>query len=309
MFAFATTSAVLTSLTRGLRAPLGRASCSSARSRWLSMAQGRAAPMNPIPLGPTVDVFIVPVLSDNFAYLIHDKLTNVAAVVDPVAPQALLDLADKLGATVTTALVTHRHMDHAGGNAQLAGLRPGVEIVGSAYETAPAVNVLLEHEEMRIVKDGRLAYRALHTPCHTNGHLCFVTDTPKPAVFCGDTLFIAGCGRFFEGTATDMHRSLNTTLASLPDECLVFCGHEYTVANLEFAKSVDPHNKSLQQKLEWARMQIATDRHTVPSTIGEEKKYNPFMRPHVAEIAAAVGKAGRGPDEVLDALRSAKNAF
>jgi hydroxyacylglutathione hydrolase len=273
------------------------------------MAQMVPSSLTPIPLGPLVDVFTVRALSDNFVYLIHDKEAGVAAVVDPVVPDVLLDLAHSLGARLTTALVTHRHMDHAGGNERLAALRPDVEIVGSSYETAPAVNIRMEHEETRIVKEGRLSYKALHTPCHTNGHLCFVTETPTPALFCGDTLFIAGCGRFFEGSAADMHRSLNTTLASLSDDCLVFCGHEYTVANLEFAKSVDPQNVSVNQKLEWAKKQTENGNDTVPSTIGDEKKYNPFMRLHIPEVATAVGKFGRNPEEVMDALRSAKNAF
>jgi hydroxyacylglutathione hydrolase len=276
-----------------------------------SMTLTRSTPSAALtPLSASVDVHTVPVLgTDNFAYLIHDKTSNVCAVVDAVRPRALLALAASLGARVSTCLTTHHHRDHSGGNVEISVLVPGICVIGSKYEDAPAVTVRMADQEKRVLAGGTLVFSALHTPCHTNGHLCFVLETETPAVFCGDTLFVGGCGRFFEGDAADMHRSLNTVLAGLPGNCKVFCGHEYTVANLTFAQTIDPLNDALSAKLSWAKEQLAAGRHTVPSTIGEELAYNPFMRVAVPEVAAGVKMTGHSSEKVMDALRSAKNSF
>lgn len=263
----------------------------------------------PIPLSPTIDVHVVPILSDNYSYLLHDKSANVAAVVDPAEPRKLTLLADKLSAKITTALVTHHHWDHAGGNNELASIVPGVEIVGSAYETAEGVTLRLESGVKQQIVGSQLCVTALRTPCHTMGHLCFKTHTEQPAVFTGDTLFVAGCGKFFEGDAADMDNSLNTTLASLPDETLVFCGHEYTMTNLLFAKSVESGNQRIKEKLAWAKEQLDGGGRTVPSTIGDEKLSNPFMRARSPELAKELGMEGEPPSEVMKTLRQKKNSF
>jgi hydroxyacylglutathione hydrolase len=286
-------------------------------AKW-SQAEKRASPTcavaampayKSVSLSPDVEVFIRPVRADNFSYLVWDKARNVSAVVDPFSPAGLVSLAESLGAPITTALCTHHHKDHSGGNVELTGIVPGVEIVGSTYETAPGVTVGMSHDDTRTIKGGSLSFRALHTPCHTNGHICFVLQTETPAVFSGDTLFVGGCGRFFEGDAEDMEKSLNVTLAGLPDDCLVFCGHEYTVSNLRFAAAVDPGNESVRKKLAWAALQLERGEHTVPSTVGEEKTYNPFMRTGDPALAAAVGVPGGTPGEVMASLRKRKDAF
>lgn len=263
----------------------------------------------PIPLSPTVDVHIVPILSDNFSYLVHDKTANVAVVVDPAEPEKLIKKADSLNANLTTALITHHHEDHAGGNLKLASLIRDVDIIGSAYEFGNALTVKMKTGETRKVKGSQLSYTALRTPCHTMGHLCFTIDTERPVVFTGDTLFVAGCGKFFEGSAIHMDVSLNQTLAALPNEALVFCGHEYTVTNLLFARSVDTSNARVEEKLQWAKDQIANGKHTVPSTIGDEKEFNPFMRIDRPEIASALGLTNPSSVEVMKALRERKNSF
>lgn len=263
----------------------------------------------PIPLSPTIDVHVVPVLSDNYSYLLHDKSANVAAVVDPAEPRKLSSLAKKLSANITTALVTHHHWDHAGGNNELASMVPGVEIVGSAYETAEGVTLRLKSGAKQQIAGSQLCVTALRTPCHTMGHLCFKTHTEQPAVFTGDTLFVAGCGKFFEGDATDMDASLNNTLAALPDETLVFCGHEYTLTNLFFAQSVESGNQRIKEKLAWAKGQLDGGGYTVPSTIGDEKLSNPFMRARSPELARELGMEGESPSEVMKVLREKKNLF
>ncbi|KAI0564134.1 Hydroxyacylglutathione hydrolase [Gracilaria domingensis] len=262
-----------------------------------------------IPLSSSIDVHVVPILSDNFSYLIHDKSTSTAALVDPAEPQKLLQVAEDLHAKVTTSLTTHHHWDHAGGNVQLSKLVPDVEIVGSAYETAEGVTKRLESGRSHQVKGSSLTVSALKTPCHTQGHLCFVTDTTNKAVFTGDTLFIGGCGKFFEGSASDMQTSLNSTLASLHDDTLVFCGHEYTVSNLLFAVSVEPQNQNTVEKLAWAKEQVANGTPTVPSSIGDEKKFNPFMRTDYPFLAKTVGVTDGDPVAVMKALRERKNSF
>ncbi|CDF32432.1 unnamed protein product [Chondrus crispus] len=267
------------------------------------------ASIAPVPLNKSVDVHIVPILSDNFSYLIHDKKSNVAAVIDPADPRRLLSLANSLNVNLTTALVTHHHWDHAGGNSELAALVPGIEIVGSAYEDAEAVNVKMETGTSRAIKDSDLSYTALKTPCHTMGHICFYFQTEQPAVFSGDTLMVAGCGKFFEGDAADMEVSLNKTLAQLPDQALVFCGHEYTVTNLSFAQSVDPSNPRVKEKLAWAKEQVANHQPTVPSTIGDEKMSNPFMRTSRPELAEGLDLRNASAAEVMGVLRERKNNF
>ena len=262
-----------------------------------------------IPLSDSIDVHVVPILSDNFSYLIHDKLNSSAALVDPAEPKKLLQVANSLSASITSSLTTHHHWDHAGGNIELAQLVPGIEIVGSAYESADGVTLPLETGTKHNVKGTSLNVSVLRTPCHTQGHLCFSTNTPQKAVFTGDTLFIAGCGKFFEGTAQDMQTSLNTVLGALDDDTLIFCGHEYTVANLLFAQTVDPQNKVLQEKLRWARERVESCEPTVPSKIGDEKLFNPFMRTSVPEIAQAVDCDSSNPVVVMKALRERKNAF
>lgn len=262
-----------------------------------------------VSLSPDVEVYIRPIRADNFSYLIWEKAANVCTVVDPYSPSGLVDLAASLGAPITTVLCTHHHHDHSGGNVELASLVPGVEILGSKYETAPSVTVRMGAGEVRAVKGGTLRVRALHTPCHTDGHISFVTETETPAVFSGDTLFVGGCGRFFEGDAADMEKSLNTTLAGLPDNCLVLCGHEYTVSNLRFAASVDGENGAVKEKLAWAEERIKGGKHTIPSSIGEEKAFNPFMRTSDARLSAAVGLPAGSPVEVMAKLRELKNEF
>lgn len=262
-----------------------------------------------VSLSEDVEVFIRPVRADNFSYLIWEKSANVCAVVDPYSPKGLVDLAISLGAPITTSLTTHRHDDHSGGNLELAKLVPGIEIIGSVYEEVPGATTNMSHGESGTLKGGSLSFKALHTPCHTNGHLCFLTETDTPAVFSGDTLFVGGCGRFFEGDGKAMEQSLNSVLAALPDQCLVFCGHEYTVSNLRFAASIDGSNAAVTNKLEWASKQIESKQHTVPSTIGEEKSYNPFMRTSDPGIKAVVGLPSGSSSEVMAAIRAKKDAF
>ncbi|KAG0026019.1 hypothetical protein BGZ81_006679 [Podila clonocystis] len=216
----------------------------------------------------------VPALEDNYSYIILDEKTSEAAVVDPVEPQKLMHILQHLRAKLTSVLCTHHHWDHAGGNVELIAKKPGLAVFG-ADARIPEINyVVKDKEEFKV---GSLTVQALWTHCHTKGSVSYyVKDGSDRAVFTGDTLFLSGCGRFFEGTAADMYNSLLHILATLPVETKVYCGHEYTKANLQFALHVEPDNTHVAQKLQWCMDDKVT--MTIPGTIGEELLCNPFLR-------------------------------
>ena len=175
----------------------------------------------------------IPVLADNYAYLIIDETTKEAGVVDPSEAGPVADTVRKEGVKLLSIINTHHHWDHVGGNKELVKEFPGLKVYGHQRDKdrTPAItNLVDEGDTIRI---GQHQGRFLFIPCHTNGHIALHFPNEK-AVFTGDTLFIAGCGRLFEGTAADMHNNM-VKLTALPDDTRVYCGHEYTVKNLQFA--------------------------------------------------------------------------
>ncbi|CAG8435441.1 9142_t:CDS:2 [Ambispora gerdemannii] len=265
---------------------------------------------------PNFDMKIIPipVLEDNYSYLIVDDVTKEAAVVDPVEPSKVLEVSKAEGVTIKHLLTTHHHQDHSGGNGDFVRQQSGVKVYGGDDRIPEITDKLTHEQEFKIGND--INVKALHTPCHTTGSISYyLTDASNDndkAVFTGDTLFIGGCGRFFEGTGQEMHTSLNHILGSLPPETKVYCGHEYTESNLRFATSVDPDNQALKDKISWVKnggFGSISDRLivTVPSTIGDEKKFNPFMRLD----SDAIKKAAQKEDlvEIISELRELKNHF
>lgn len=279
-----------------------------------SCAAFATAPSPPLPnlIMACADVILVPTLSDNYAYLVIDKKTKAAACVDPAEPEKVLAAAKEHGVTLRTCLCTHKHADHSGGNVKIKALLPDIEVVASAYEDTPGrTKAVCDGDTFRI---GDLLVKVLHAPCHTSGHVLYYMESRtdmnvKPIIFTGDTLFLGGCGRFFEGDATMMHRALLKTIGTLPAETLVYCGHEYSLANLQFAATVEPHNVALQSKLEWARSQRAAGKPTIPSSIGEEKAFNPFMRVDKPDVQKAVGAPHGDEVQTMHILRERKNVF
>lgn len=184
-------------------------------------------------LPPCARVIPVPILSDNFAYLIIDPQTGKAACVDPAEPGKVLAAAKREGIQLSTLLCTHKHWDHAGGNEEMARLVPGLDVVTTKFEDIPAATVRLGDDDVYAL--GSLSVRALYTPCHTKGHVLFLV-TPRnetelqasqtaPVLFSGDTLFVGGCGRFFEGDGAQMVEALMGRVAKLPPQTLVYCGY------------------------------------------------------------------------------------
>lgn len=244
--------------------------------------------------------------SDNYAYLVTDDKTKDAVIIDPANPPEVapvLKEAIKSGKINLTAIVnTHHHWDHAGGNKKLKselGL-PDLPIIGGK-DAEGVTRTPADGEGWKI---GSIAVRGLYTPCHTQDSICwFMEDGGRRVVFTGDTLFHAGCGRFFEGSAAEMNTALNETLAALPDDTSVFPGHEYTKSNVKFALSV-LQNEALKRLQEAAESQRETQGKF---TIGDEKQHNPFMRTSDPKIQEVTGKTD--PVEVMAALRELKNNF
>lgn len=261
---------------------------------------------------PSAKVHIVRVLTDNFSYIIVDEKTKKAICVDPAEPEKVLREIQKLGAQLHYALCTHHHYDHSGGNVYLKNLNKGISVVGSAYENTPGVTLEVENEQ--IISFGDLRIKAFHAPCHTKGHiLYYVYKVDKqekenlqyaPILFTGDTIFIAGCGRFFEGTAKDMQKNIEK-VKSLRKETLIYCGHEYTRKNLQFALSVEAENEYIKKKLKEVEEKLKKGEHSVPSTVEEENLINPFFRTkYYFEYFNTNDEI-----EILNKLRHMKNCF
>jgi hydroxyacylglutathione hydrolase len=223
-----------------------------------------------------VRVAIVPCLADNFAYLVIEG--ERAAIVDPGEAAPVEAALAREGVTLAAIWLTHHHHDHVGGVDALVAARPGLEVVAHVHdrERAPQVTRLVDHGDAIELPGTRLGARIIHNPGHTLGAISYVVDD---AVFTGDTLFAAGCGRLFEGDATMMFDSL-TKLAALPATTRVFFGHEYTHKNLVFAATVEPDNAAITARTR------ALHEPSTPSTIGDELATNVFMR---ARDAAELG--------------------
>ncbi|KAI9270861.1 beta-lactamase-like protein [Sporodiniella umbellata] len=248
---------------------------------------------------------IIPVraLENNYSYILIDEKSKEAAVIDPVEPNKILNIISQTGTRLKSVFTTHHHWDHAGGNIEMLAKKPGLAVYG-ADARIPEINYVCK--DLEDFKLGSLDITPLHTPCHTKGHVCYYVQdkvTQEKAVFTGDTLFVGGIGNFHEGDARDMYRNLFHSIVKLPDETWVYCGHESTVSNLKFALSVEPGNKILVEKWNWIQGKSVT----VPSTIGQEKLFNPYLRVNERSLQLAVGKSD--PVEVLHALREMQNTF
>ena len=252
----------------------------------------------------------IPAFRDNYIWLLREG--RAAAVVDPgdAAPVMAYLAANDL--ELSAIIATHHHADHVGGIPALTRGRD-IPVYGPAHEDIPARTQALEQGDQFVVPGIGLTFDVIDIPGHTSGHIaCFAPDAAGPLVFCGDTLFAGGCGRLFEGTPEQMWSSLSK-LAALPPATHVYCGHEYTLANLRFAVAVERGNAALDARV--ARETGKRDRGlpTLPSTIADERATNPFLRAGVPDVAtAASAHAGHrltGAVDVFAHLREWKNGF
>jgi hydroxyacylglutathione hydrolase len=253
-----------------------------------------------------MDVHLIPALSDNYVYLFRDPGTGKVGVVDPGDAAPVLAALDRLGWRLDVIFNTHHHGDHIGGNRILKD-RFGCILVGPRAETAriPGIDVPLSDGETWRFGSGEV--RCIEVPGHTRGHAAF--GFPEAAaLFCGDTLFVMGCGRLFEGTPADMWSSL-LRLRALPPETRIYCGHEYTLSNARFAAALEPANEEVRARLDEVAALREAGRPTVPGTIGRERAANPFLRADDPALQEALGMAGADPVQVFAEIRHRKDVF
>ena len=245
-----------------------------------------------------------PCLSDNFGYLVHDAATKATASIDAPEAAAIIKALEREGWTLTDILITHHHHDHVGGVAELKQ-KYGCRVIAPRDKTTKIANVDLRVGNGDVVKVGNLLARVLETPGHTLDHISYVFDNDK-ALFAADTLFSIGCGRVFEGNYPMMWDSL-LKLRALPDDFRLYCGHEYTAANVKFALTVDSDDPALKARAEQVAKLRAENEPTIPSLLGEEKKANVFLRADDPVIAAKLHMKGASAPDVFGELRERKN--
>ena len=254
----------------------------------------------------TLEIEQVPVLTDNYVYLVHEPDSGETAVVDPAVARPVLEAAARRGWRITHIWNTHHHGDHTGGNQEIK-LATGCTVVGNRHDAARIPGLDVGVADGETVSLGDQVARVFEVPGHTVGHIAYWFGD-SAALFCGDTLFSIGCGRLFEGTPAQMWASLQA-LKALPAGTRVFCAHEYTRANVHFAVSVDPENAALRRRAEEVRHLREAHKPTVPSLIGDEVAANPFLRADDPDLAARLGLAGADPVTVFAEVRARKDRF
>ena len=262
------------------------------------------------PAGATVpsmlEIVQIPVLKDNYVYLAREPRSGAVGVVDPAVADAVEGELDRRGWRLTHVINTHHHGDHVGGNMRLKE-RYGATIVGPRADRARIPGIDVEVGEGDDYLFGQETARVFDVPGHTRGHIAYWFKDSR-ALFCGDTIFSLGCGRLFEGTPRQMWTSL-TKLRELPAETRVYCAHEYTELNARFAVTVDPANPDLIRRIAEVKRLRADGRPTVPSTMGEERRANPFLRADQPGVAAGVALDLADPVAVFAEVRRRKDVF
>lgn len=253
-----------------------------------------------------LDIRLVPLLSDNYGYLLHDAATGDTAVVDPAEAAPVLAVLKAEGWRLGHILNTHHHPDHIGGNAELKAATGALIAAPRAdLHRIPQVDVPLAEGDR--YKVGGSEAQVFAVPGHTSGHIALWFEADQ-ALFSGDTLFSLGCGKLFEGTPDEMWRSLGK-LRALPDATRVYCGHEYTQSNARFALTIEPGNPALAARAAEIATLRAAGKPTIPTNLGVEKATNPFLRADVPAVQAALGLGGRSATEVFAAIRRGKDNF
>lgn len=257
-----------------------------------------------------MDIILIPVLRDNYVFLIHDPQSHDVAVVDPAVSEPILAQIRQLGGRLKAIFNTHHHLDHVGGNRELLDHFPDAIVYGGKYDQGRIPRQTVFLEEGDIVDFAQRKGYIYFVPGHTKAHIAYyfppTNESESGELFCGDTLFAGGCGRLFEGTPANMVESLSK-LRSLPDNTRVWCAHEYTLNNLKFALTVDKDNPHLQERYQQVQQAREQNLATVPSNIAIEKQTNPFLRWDEEKIKIAMGFDE--PERVFARLRGMKDNF
>lgn len=251
-----------------------------------------------------VDVF--PARSDNYGYLVHDEASGRTAAIDAPEAAAIRNALQRCGWALTDILITHHHVDHVEAIAELKAAF-GARVVGPRAEADKIEGLDELVGDGDRVRIGKTEFAVMAAPGHTLGHIVF-HDAVGQRLFSADALFSLGVGRMFEGTPGPMWEGVRR-LRELPDETMVYCGHEYTESNAKFALSIDPDNAALQARAAEVAALRAEGKPTIPFNLGEDKKANPFLRADAPELARFYGLEGKDAGEVFGAIRKGKDNF
>lgn len=255
-----------------------------------------------------LDVLAIPALKDNYIWAIIAPSEESAVIVDPGEVTPVRHFLLHRGLSLKGILLTHHHADHSQGIEGLLDFY-AVPVIGAGKNKVPAISEIVEDGATIQIPDFPISFKAMAIPGHTLDHTAYYTDE---ALFPGDTLFAAGCGRVFEGTHAQMFASLQK-LDALPDQTKIYCGHEYTLNNLRFAETVEPNNTAIPKRMAEVKALRDQDLPSLPSTMAMEKATNPFLRCTVPEVIASaeqyVGHKLNGPVEVFTVLRKWKDNF
>ena len=253
-----------------------------------------------------MEVILVPAFADNYIYVLRDAASGKVGVVDPGDAAPVQAELERRGWPLTHIFLTHHHNDHIGGVAELKA-RHRATVIGARADAhrIPDLDVALGDGDRTVF--GEQTARVIAVPGHTSGHIAFWFEAAE-TLFSGDTLFSLGCGRLFEGTPAQMWESLQS-LRSLTDSTRVYCGHEYTQSNGRFALTADPDNSALRQRMEEVAALRERNQPTIPTTIGLERRTNPFLRADDPAVQSAIGLPGAPPVEVFAELRHRKDHF
>lgn len=253
-----------------------------------------------------LEVVQIPVLQDNYAFLLHNPANGETVSIDSPDPDRINAELEDREWNLTAIWNTHHHWDHAGGNEALKK-RWNCQVIAPIGDRKFIKSADRWIDEGDDLEFAGIKVQVLHTPGHTMGHVCYYLEMANLA-FVGDTLFAMGCGRMFEGQASDFWPSLQKLMA-LPDDTYICCAHEYTLSNLAFAQSVDPDNPELQKRAKLVQAQIDEGEATIPFMLEEDLTTNPFLRAGDPEFAAKIGMAGKPAQDVFAELRRRKDNF
>lgn len=257
-----------------------------------------------------IEIIAVPAFQDNYIWLIVNQDTKHCIAVDPGDASPVIETIQQLSLLPMGIFITHHHFDHTHGVKKLLAMHPKLHVFGPKNESIYGINFAIDKEGEYQFHAMQLPFSILKTPGHTLDHICFYLRQ-KNALFCGDTLFSAGCGRLFEGTAEQMQHSLNK-INALPAETLIYCAHEYTLQNLAFAQTVEPNNHEIKTRIASVQARRDAGQASLPSTLSIERKTNPFLRAKEPPIIASVNRQFPPLKETLNTftlLRQWKDKF